>query len=86
MDPERFPHCRLLGVGRVHLDQLVSQELAAGKPADKAKRAALRAMDRMECQKERCRICVACLISKLLSMTSATDFKPFGGSQCSRRV
>src|SRR5437773_612260 len=40
---------------RFHLDQLIAQELAAGKPADEAKRAALRAMDGMERQKERCR-------------------------------
>ncbi|PYT27959.1 MAG: hypothetical protein DMG58_19285 [Acidobacteria bacterium] len=40
---------------RFHLDQLISQELAAGKSADEAKRVALRAMDGMERQKERCR-------------------------------
>ena len=40
---------------RFHLDHLIAQELAAGKPADEAKRAALRAMDGMERQKERCR-------------------------------
>src|SRR6266480_173078 len=40
---------------RFHLDQLIAQELAAGRPADEAKRVALLAMDGMERQKERCR-------------------------------
>ncbi len=40
---------------RFHLDQLIAQELAAGKSADEAKRIALRAMDGIERQKERCR-------------------------------
>src|SRR6266480_4927074 len=40
---------------KTDLIQLISQELAAGKSADEAKRVALRAMDGMERQKERCR-------------------------------
>lgn len=40
---------------RFHLDQLIAREIAAGKSADEARRAALRAMDGMERQKENCR-------------------------------
>ena len=40
---------------RFHLDQLIAQGLAAGKTADQARRAALRAMDGIERQKEKCR-------------------------------
>ena len=40
---------------RFHLDQLIAREIAAGKSADEARRAALRAMDGIERQKENCR-------------------------------
>ena len=40
---------------RFHLEQLIAQQTAAGKRPDEARRAALRAMDGMEQQKERCR-------------------------------
>jgi len=40
---------------RFHLDQLIAQEIAAGKTADEARHAALRAMDGIERQKENCR-------------------------------
>lgn len=40
---------------RFHLEHLIAQQIAAGKTADEARSAALRAMDGMEQQKERCR-------------------------------
>lgn len=40
---------------RLHLEQLMAQEIAAGKTPDDARRAALRAMDGIERQKEDCR-------------------------------
>ncbi len=40
---------------RFHLDQLIAHELASGKKPDEACRAAMRAMDGIERQKERCR-------------------------------
>ncbi len=40
---------------RFHLDQLIAQELQAGKTAEDARRAAMRAMDGIERQKENCR-------------------------------
>jgi predicted permease len=40
---------------RFHLDQLVAQEMAAGKTAEEARRDALRAMDGIERQKQNCR-------------------------------
>jgi len=40
---------------RFHLDQLIAREIARGKAAEEARRAALRAMDGIERQKEKCR-------------------------------
>lgn len=40
---------------RFHLDQFIAREVAAGKSADEARRAALRAMDGMERSKQNCR-------------------------------
>jgi len=40
---------------RFHLDQLIAQEMAAGKTVAEARSAALRAMDGIERQKEKCR-------------------------------
>jgi putative ABC transport system permease protein len=40
---------------RFHLEQLIAQEIATGKTPHEARRAALRAMDGIEQQKERCR-------------------------------
>lgn len=40
---------------RFHLEQLIAQQIAAGKRPDDARRAALRAMDGIERRKEECR-------------------------------